>query len=87
MHASLARLGPPQIQLELEFFQLDSAFDIFEPACLAMIGQIRAKIGSVLAMKRNRLGPKNANIIVTPILHKSTIYISFSFEKFQEIKL
>ena len=52
MHPSSAQLGSARIQLELEVFQLGSAREIFEPARLAKIGHIRAKNGSVLAMKR-----------------------------------
>ena len=62
MHPSSAWLGSARIQLELEVFQLGSAREIFEPARLSKIGHIWAKIGSVLATKRNRLGQK---IIVT----------------------
>ena len=47
MHPSSARLGSARIQLELEAFQLGSAREIFEPARLAKIGLIRAKIGKM----------------------------------------
>ena len=49
---SSTRLGSARIQLKLEGFQLGSAREIFEPARLAKIGHIRAKIGSVQAMKK-----------------------------------
>ena len=38
--------------------RLGSARDSFEPARLVKIGHVRAKIGSVQAMKKNRLGPE-----------------------------
>ena len=58
MHPSSARLGSARIQLEMEVFQLGSAREIFEPAHLAKIGHVQAKIGSLQAMKIDRLGPK-----------------------------
>ena len=60
---SSARFSSDSARAEGLSARLGSAREIFEPARLAKIGHIRAKIGSDLAMKRNRLGQKNSKII------------------------
>ena len=58
MHPSSARFSSDSARAGEFSARLGSARDIFEPARLAKIGHMRAKISSVQAMKKNRLGPK-----------------------------